>query len=239
LIKEVRKDAIEFEEMQFFEPKEYKINWFNTLFGLDYEDEFEVIKIDLKSAYWETAKMMGLISEKTDKLLHQYFPIDTDKIKHKKSRLVSIGSLATVKKLQLFQEGKPIHTAETRQPTRGLFFEICSTVDNFMNEIIERVNKVNNDRIVYYYWDCFFIIDNPHNEKEVVNEIRKGGYDCSVEKGILKMDAINKNIQVTTRKDCNTYPYHLQKQPNIYTPVNGYIDNVIDKMPKGKIKLFA
>ena len=108
-------------------------------------------KIDLTSAYWVMAINEGIISEKTNA-----FFMECNLDKH--ARLKALGSYATKKHNQLYENGKL--TGESvdifNEDLRGLYLYICEKVA----EVMQIVSYAFRTEAFYYYWDCLFFSDN-------------------------------------------------------------------------------
>lgn len=152
------------------------ILWYSTNVAEELPEGVEepIYKIDLSQAYWQKGVQMGVISEKTNKAFKS---LNFKSYKEEKmARLRAFGSLATIKTVKKFKYGKLVDEfIKTNAPLRGLYMAICEEVANDMHLIME------NTRGLYYYWDCVFVKRNDLVKNEVINEIEKLGYKCTVE----------------------------------------------------------
>lgn len=115
-----------------------------------------VVEIDLTYAYAEFAKRIGIISIKTFERLI---------LLSKPTRLAAIGSIATVKRMDIYEGGKYIKTTDPEpRPTRPLFFLIAQQVSNLMLELTEQYEQI------YFCWvDALFMPAG--NYHKVTNEL--------------------------------------------------------------------
>jgi hypothetical protein len=133
LISAVRSDARKFMQTKGVEDiRSIETDFFNLLDVIK-SDEV-IVKIDLKSAYWEYALKSGIISKNTnDKFLKWYEGIDA--YYAKQARLKALGSLATSKFTSVYKDGKlsydkPDHT----ELTKDIYMEVCNGVDKLMKD---------------------------------------------------------------------------------------------------------
>ena len=175
LISAVRKDAsnyiakTSYEEINRLNDERGKINFFNMLNLIN--DEDVVVKVDVKSAYWEHAMKKGIITEETNNKYKKLFEGVDIKIA-KDARLKALGSLATSKLRQKYSKGKLVKEEVTVQPTKPLYMLICSGIDDLMNELSRSI-----DGCFYYYWDCIFV--GKQHEKEAIDFLRNKGYSTT------------------------------------------------------------
>ena len=181
LIGAVRRDAKEFLESKTIESIGYEDTDFFNLLDIIKEDDV-IVKVDLKSAYWEYALKYGIISEDTNnKFLKWYENVDTAFAKS--ARLKALGSLATSKLTSVYKNGKfhynkPVET----QPTKAIYMEVCNGIDRLMKDV-----NYNVDGCVYYYWDCIFV--QKEFEKQVIDYISSRGYSVSTQE--TKLEFVN------------------------------------------------
>lgn len=191
LINKVKRDA-----KKYIEGTKFKANKDNIIYWSWYNDSSDMIgtgekdidlcKIDLTSAYWSKAINEGIISKDT---ANYFNSLNFGTLKEKKSaRLKALGSLATVKSVEIYNNGKRKKDFQKlifNEDFRNLYMWICNEVANDMQIVLSKVNGI------YYYWDCIFV--NPKRMDEVVNLFKYMGYKCTIEnhKGNLH---IGKNI---------------------------------------------
>ena len=178
LISSVRGDAKKFiEKNNIEEVRSVETDFFNLLDII--ESDEVIVKVDLKSAYWEYALKAGVISQKTnEKFLKWYENIDA--FYAKQARLKALGSLATSKFTSVFEKGKLTYSKPVdTQPTKAVYMEICNGIDRLMKDCNMQV-----EGCVYYYWDCIFV--KKQFEQEVIDYINSRGYDVSTQETKLE-----------------------------------------------------
>ena len=141
----------------------------------------QIVKVDLKSAYWKYALRRGIVSEKTDQLFNKLYK-NGDNLTAKKARLKALGGLATSHKLTDYIEGKPNYdTQEIKtEPTKSLYLEICRGVDELMQECRSEIEGV-----YYYYWDCVFVAKE--FEQEAIDFFIRHGYNVNVDEDNIEL----------------------------------------------------
>lgn len=184
LISKVRIDAAGFEIKKDFNEKE-GIKWFDLT---ERPPELLVAKVDVKSAYWETALKLGVVSEQTDLYLKKSF---TDEKLMKQARLKALGSLATKKKFTLYEKGKSIDIKIDIRETKKTYMYVCHTVDKLMEFATENIPGA-----FYYYWDCVFVADKL--SCEVVDMFKSRNYGNKTETTTIEVFAYgNKNYLIS------------------------------------------
>jgi hypothetical protein len=179
LINKVRNEAAGFNLEQI--PKgELQNNWFDLT---EKPEETVIAKVDVKSAYWETALKLGVISQETNKYLHSNFSGK----ELKKARLKALGSLATRKVTTFYEKGVKVDVQMKEENTRTLYMYICSILDEIMQGAV-----FNLAGAFYYYWDCVFVSEQYH--KEVMQFLHDYEYGSTVELTQLEI------IELGTRK---------------------------------------
>jgi len=178
LISAVRNDAKNFLKKSNIEDvANIETDFFNLLDII--ENDEVIVKVDLKSAYWEYALKVGIISQKTnEKFLSWYEGIES--FYAKQARLKALGSLATSKFTSIYKDGKfaysmPVHT----EKTKAIYMEICNGIDRLMKDC-----NINVEGCVYYYWDCIFV--KKKFEQQVIDYINSRGYDVSTQETKLE-----------------------------------------------------
>ena len=178
LISSVRSDAKKFMKSRNVEDiKNTETDFFNLL-DIIKNDEV-IVKIDLKSAYWEYALKAGIISKRTNDIFLEYYN-GIDAYYAKQARLKALGSLATSKFTSVYKNGKlafdkPIET----EPTKDIYMEICNGVDRLMKDC-----NFNVEGCKYYYWDCIFV--TKEHEQEAINFLNKKGYEVTTQETKLE-----------------------------------------------------
>jgi hypothetical protein len=203
LISAVRADAKKFMEVKTVDDvSELKTDFFNLL-DIIKSDEI-IVKVDIKSAYWEYALKAGIITKNTnDKFLKWYEGVDAHFAKQ--ARLKALGSLATSKLTSVYKNGKLIHNEPIdTQKTKEIYMEVCNGIDRLMKDV-----NFNVDGCKYYYWDCIFVTKK--FEKDAVEYIRSRGYDVSTEETKLEFIKIGDIGYLLSTSDDKIY---MTKQEN-------------------------
>lgn len=140
-----------------------------------------ILKIDLNQAYWQKAIQLGIVSKETNQAFLDANFKDLKTAKEVKAarkmlRLRALGSLATLKTIQLYESGKLVDEyPECNIGTRNLYLSICEQVANDIQEVVGTVGGM------YYYWDCIFVKVADNKEKKIVQKILEQGYKCTVD----------------------------------------------------------
>jgi len=197
LINCVRQDALNYIGRTNFQMREEFINFFD-FFKRPSSDEV-MWKIDVKSAYWIASLKKGSTSEETNERLIWLFK-DRPAKEMKAARLKALGSLATQKTKQWWEEGKMINEEVKTEITKGLYMDICRDVDNLMRDCVS-----NNQSVIYYYWDCIFVPKN--TAKGVLEYFQDLKYDVTVEETTLEyIDIFNDGGgYITSTSDSKSY----------------------------------
>lgn len=195
LISQVRKDAAEF--MKDFNEEEVseRIDFFNLL-NIVKNDEV-LVKVDVKSAYWEMAIKKGVITKETDekfKLIFQNFINEYVK----ECRLKALGSLATTKHFQWYKKGKLFDEDIITEPTKHIYMYICDCVDRLMKEINESV-----DGCKYYYWDCMFV--SQKFAPDAVKFLSEQGFSSTSEETSVKRVNVGDIGYILSKTDNKSY----------------------------------
>lgn len=205
LISAVRNDAKKFLEKRGIEDiKNLETDFFNLLDVI--KNDEVIVKVDLKSAYWEYALKAGIISQKTnEKFLSWYENIDASYAKQ--ARLKALGSLATTKLTSVYENGKlvydkPIYT----EPTKNIYMEVCNGVDRLMKDC-----NYNVEGCKYYYWDCIFVAKE--FERDVVDYLNSRGYDVSTQETKLESIKVGDIAYLLSTSDNKIY---MTKQENSF-----------------------
>lgn len=203
LISAVRGDAKKFLEKKGVDDvRAVETDFFNLLDVI--KNDEVIVKVDLKSAYWEYALKAGIISKKTnDKFLSWYENIDT--FYAKQARLKALGSLATSKFTSVYENGKlvynkPVHT----EKTKDIYMEVCNGIDRLMKDC-----NFNVEGCKYYYWDCIFV--QKEFEQQAIDYLNSRGYDVSTQETKLELIKIGDIGYLLSTSDNKIY---MTKQEN-------------------------
>lgn len=172
LINKVRRDADLYTVASLLNKKNNisseKIEWLKAN-DCHSQGEYDIIKLDITAAYWTLALQVGLISKQT----YEYWEnLDLPPKKQKMARLQALGSLASVKTVTKYVDGKAIGDPELifNKLRRNSYLYICYLVDQIMNDIRIEFEK----EILGYYWDCFFI-KSENNTDEIMQRLEFRG----------------------------------------------------------------
>ena len=136
--------------------KEHRIqkhhtSYFNSLFfkqPLFFEN---IYAVDITNAYPTVLRNEGFINDEIWQYLQK---ID------KKDRLAAIGSLASKKETNIFEEGRIIASDQTEAETAFIFKYAVNTVDYLINKAVD----LSEDETFLFYWfDCLYFTEKPNN----------------------------------------------------------------------------
>lgn len=199
LISAVRNDAKKYlERYGNFDFTSKDTDFFNLLDVIN--DKKIIVKIDLKSAYWEYAIKKEIISKDTNNKFLEWYS-RTDSHFSKQARLKALGSLATSKLTDLYINGKYFKSEEPEtQATKSIYMLICDGIDKLMKDC-----NYYNDGCVYYYWDCIFV--DLENKDNVLNYLKNRGFNVTTEEAKIEFFKIGDigYIVSTIGKDRKTY----------------------------------
>lgn len=214
LIQLVRNDAKKYIEKNGILINGKGINFFN-LFNV-FDDDEVICKIDLRSAYWNYALQKGIISQETngtfEKLAEKY-----DDLYGKSLRLKALGSLATTKLKQVYKKGKLVFEKPYPEVTKPLYMEICLGIDRIMKKTNREV-----EGCVYYYWDCIFV--KKSSSEEVVDFLKKEGYECSVKETKISYVKVGGNGYIISKSDNKIYMTRKENYQSVKQKIGEYED---------------
>lgn len=198
-----------------FSPDKIKYSVYNYDALTPDTDIFNVCEIDLKAAYFYTCNNMGLIDkEMFDKLM------TLPKLK----RLKILGSIATVKTITRYNNGKQVDQPEVRKDalTRSAWFYITSIVDTLL---ISLIDKLKQD-FLFYYVDGIYFNDTELNRLIVEREFTLNKFLYSQKKieyirvtrsgNLIVKDNEGQRPFFVTRKKIKKYAYATVEQINNY-----------------------
>jgi hypothetical protein len=209
LIQRVRREGKNFLKDNICSPD--RVDFYNL-----YEDPTklpEIVKIDLRSAYWKYSLQRGIISKETDEMLDKLYDIKKYQLdylltkeqiekyeKEKKyARLKALGSLATRRVNEHYVDGVLDDVDADEEETRGLYFMICEGIDQIMKEAAYEFGG----RVFYYYWDCIFAA--PEIEKDVVDFFKEHGYGSKSSYTPIEHIKIGDNSFLVTKDENKMY----------------------------------
>lgn len=151
--------------------------------GTEFDDVYE---IDIDQAYWKTAKMLDIISEKIFEEGSKYNIepglSEVDIKRRKMVRLIALGSLAKKTKTYRFKGKKIILLPETKtdkaKQTENVWYTICKRVSDCMQEAKKAVNP--SDYVMY--WVDGIYVRGEHNVKAIQEVFLKWGYESKIKK---------------------------------------------------------
>jgi hypothetical protein len=158
--------------------------------------EQEIVKVDLKSAYWKYAIKRGIITEGTDNSFKKLYKNSNNK-EAKASRLRALGGLATTKRIIKYVNGKPDYESEELniEPTKPLYLEICRGVDSLMSECQREVEGV-----YYYYWDCIFI--SKRFSQQAIDFFKERAYSVNLDEDKIEfVEHMGNSFIISTMND--------------------------------------
>jgi len=145
-----------------------------------YED---VYCLDLVSAYFQMALMLGVISPDIYKE-----GIGIDKV----TRLASLGSLARRTEVREY-DGKEYRLLETIESTatENCWFAICYKV----GELMLKASKSLGDEFIFYWVDGIFFKNTPENIKKVSDVFAESGFE-SKQENVGKIEVMENELLV-------------------------------------------
>lgn len=158
-----------------------------------------ICKIDINGAYWNYGLKIGIISQKTDDYCNKVHEGRSYK-ELKSSRLKSLGSLATRKLIQTFEDGKEVLDKRIIkvENTRDLYIDVCRGVDVLMKSCANNV-----EGCIYYYWDCMFV-DKTFSQ-DAIDFFKGKDYDVTVEETTLEVVNTGGVCYLLSKKDGKMY----------------------------------
>lgn len=198
----------------------------------DYSTD-DIYEIDITAAYPSAAKKLGLLSEKT---YNKFFEIETSKThilrKHdikkrygdssyfsgndclkysKKCRLISLGTLAAKKEIDIYKDGEFLETTLEYDKEIANLFYVCSfEISKTMLNISTSIDGV------YFYWvDAIFCKESARDE--VISRLIDDGYKVKVKK--LTNFSYNSRLRraYVCKNDVNDkHPYFFSYDNDVY-----------------------
>jgi len=125
------------------------------------QDSTNIVEVDVNHAYWHIAKHLGIIPEDVFK---------QGETVEKMTRLISLGSLASKKKVFQF-DGKNYHWIGYKYDPvlRSYFFKVSYELDIIMREIFSKIE----DAAYFYWFDAFFV--SPQVADTIAKELEAYG----------------------------------------------------------------
>lgn len=144
----------------------------------------DLIEIDINNAYWDSAYLLGLLSDE----LHS----EGLEKWSKKARLIALGSLAKNEYEYKFKGTKKISERKTNNPfLTNLWYHICKKVSDAMLDVME----LSKDKFAFYWVDGIYIKNNHELKVDIVKRFSDYGFESKI-KAIDKVDFKEKNFIV-------------------------------------------
>lgn len=159
----------------------------------------EIVKVDLKSAYWQYALKRGIITNGTDNTFKKLYKWSDNNIA-KQARLRALGGLATQKREIDYNNGKADYDTEILniEKTKPLYLEICRGVDELMLECKNQIEGV-----IYYYWDCIFV--SKHFSEDAIEFFKDQKYNVNVDQDKIEFVEHKGNSYIISTKNDKCY----------------------------------
>ena len=156
--------------------------------------------LDIKSAYWRTALLMGVISREI---------YDKGASIHKVTRLASLGSLAKRKEVYSF-DGETYKQVETIRSyeTENIWFALCARVSELMQKMIDDLG----DDFLFYWVDGIYFKRSEENIKKVTEFLESCSYDVK-EEPVSKVEFYKDHFLVYSNSgtDCKKFGWTLKR----------------------------
>ena len=144
-----------------------------TIYNLD-----NVCEVDITKAYYYTARKLGYISE-------DFFKKCLELPKPKRLRL--IGSIATKKKVEVWENGiLTEYFTKTDEKLRQCWFNIIRHTDNVM----KKVKDALDDDFIFYWVDGIYFKDRGYNAQIAKKIFQDNDFAVTYEK-LQKIEAVN------------------------------------------------
>lgn len=204
---------------------------FNTKIKIGSVYEDNVYGIDITSAYWKAAHLLGIIDTK----LYQK-GMDKGKV----VRLASLGSLAKKKTTWEFDGKEFKKLPDVLSPHSNLWFVVCKHVSDVMN----RAAKALGSDFLFFWVDCvYFKADNEANKAKVLQVLTEAGFMCQMEY-VEKLEVFNNRFEVW-KPDATEETkkiYYCDMTGGKSKPISQYIENqklfaLADEIIYGKKKV--
>lgn len=198
LINRVRRDSrAYFEENKeniFKELKEASIQYFDLIEKPPFE-HIEVAKVDINGAYWNYALQNGIISKETDDYLHNEYGGTKGM---KRARLKALGSLATRKIIDVYEDGVIKTTRLKKEVTYDLYIYINKGINDLMIDAC-----INTKGSFFYYVDCIFT--RADAAQELIDFIAKEKYHTTCDETRVSVETILDRKYLLSKSDDKMY----------------------------------
>lgn len=156
------------------------------------------IEIDINSAYLHAAKNLNLISNDTFNKVNKL---------NKINRLKALGSMATRKFIQEYENGEIIsERIETNERLRAAWFQICYEIDKILFQCAYEIKKA----FLFYYVDGIYVAPKTITDIDtVMNIISANGYEFKIKPVKIRVTQ-KQNLIVYDEKRAR--PFYVKKK---------------------------
>lgn len=169
--------------------------------------------IDIKSAYWQTALNLGIISKEI---------YDKGMNVGKVVRLAALGSLAKKKDIWSF-DGKELKKMDTvRSEYENLWFAICKKVSDIMNHVVKSIG----DDFVFYWVDGIYVKRSEGLLEKITKIFEEKGYFVHLE--LIPKVTFHENgfdVQSVLTDNVKNFSYDIKSDGKKLSPVSDYLEN--------------
>lgn len=194
-ISHLKSNAIKYEYEK--SPKQRKVNYFD--FNISHEKRLikNVVELDIKQAYWQSAYQMGLLSQK---IFDNYA---NKKGAFKLARNMAIGNLYSEKLVYECDKKNDTYLETIPKIAPRTYTNICFKIDMLMSEV-----KMHLENDFYFYWvDAIFVKNTP----SVISEVKRiiDFYDFNFEnKGIFNIFNTENMTEVINPANLEVRKFH-------------------------------
>lgn len=162
-----------------------------------------VVEIDLDEAYWQTARILGIISEE----LYQQGKKGTI---GKQARMTALGTLAKKSRVFKYKDGKGNLEVVSDPLLENLWFTICKRISDVMQKAVKALGK----DFIFYWVDGIYLVNTPENVKKVEQIFHESGYSTKY-KEIITVSFNEKGFvcqDTETKQRPFNYPHYKTKK---------------------------
>lgn len=179
-----------------------------------------MVEIDVNSAYWNLAYKLGYISKKI------YDKGNNPDLVSKKTRLIALGAMASVKKVYTYDIENDMYIyegIECDEKTRSYFMHIAKELDDIMRDCIDScISASEYSKLFIFYWvDAFFVAETAMLS---IMEYFKKHTDLGVKVKLIEKVTYD-------RSEDKIYIYDPGvTEPRVFTiPSNRSVENILNK----------
>jgi len=163
----------------------------------------DIVEIDIDEAYWRTAFLLGVISEK----IYIEGSKQTGKIS-KLGRLIALGSLAKKQDVYKFKGNRLLkHEVKRSRLTENIWYSICKRVGDLMYE----AKTIAGSDFLLYWVDGIYVKNNPETIQKIKDLFCQFQYDVKL-KFNLSVEYVDGRAIVTDKKQNKSRPFFLSKK---------------------------